>query len=209
MTCEEALARLGDFVDGELGEAEFQEIELHLANCAACAQQARQLRALIAQAAGLPHELAPERDLWPGITERIQPPRPLARGRWERPWTWRALAAAAGIALAMLWWWGRDHVPAPAPLATTGTAQLASLEVDREYEPAATELLADVAARRESLSPEARARVDESLRVIAQALTAIRSELAKDPGSPALNHLLMSVHQRRIEVLRTLARLTA
>jgi anti-sigma factor RsiW len=208
MTCEEALARLDDFVDGELEEAEFQEIELHLAACGTCAQEARELRALVEQAAGLPRARAPQRDLWPGIAARLQSPA-VTRARINQPWAWGTLAAAAAIVLGVLLWRGNGRV-APLPTLTPGnTAQPASLQADQDYERAASELLAAVATRRDRLTPEAQARVDESLRVIAQALAAIRSELAKDPGSPALNHLLVSVHQRRIEVLRTLVNLTA
>ena len=118
-----------------------------------------------------------------------------------------ALAAAAAIALAVVWW-RVDHRVPPSP-SPGSAAQFASLGVDRDYDRAAAELLAAISARRCRLTPDAQARVDESLRVIAQALIAIRAELAKDPASPALNHLLISVHQRRIEVLRTLVGLTA
>ena len=207
MTCEEALARLDDFVDGELGEAEFQDIELHLARCAACAQEAVELRALVERAGKLPRALAPERDLWPGIAEQIRVSQPAAARPMWPAWTWRALAAAAAVVLAVVWW-RVDHRVPPSP-SPDNAAQFASLEIDRDYDRAAAELLVAVNARRSRLTPEAQARVDESLRVIAQALSAIRSELAKDPGSPALNHLLISVHQRRIEVLRTLVSLTA
>ena len=207
MTCEETLPRLDDFVDRELDEAESQEIELHLAACVACAQEAAALRALVEQAARLPRTIAPGRDLWQGIAEQIQRPA-RARRMWQ-PWTWSALAAAAAIILAVLWWRAGQRGPTSPSFGPGSAAQLASLEVDRDYDRAATQLLAAVNARRGSLTPEAQARIDESLRVIAQALTAIRSELAKEPASPSLNHLLISVHQRRIEVLRTLAGLTA
>jgi anti-sigma factor RsiW len=208
MTCEEALARLDDFVDGELGETEIQEIELHLGACTACARQARELRTLIVRAAGLPRELAPQLDLWPGIAARIRT-QPVTDAGVKRPWAWSALTAAAAMIVAVLWR-GADHRIPPSPSPEPGSAaHLASLQADRDYERAAVELIAAVEARRDRLTPEARARIDESLLVIAQALAAIRSELAKNPGDPSLNHLLVSVHQRRIEVLRTLARLTA
>jgi anti-sigma factor RsiW len=208
MTCEEALARLDDFEDGQLDEAEFQEVELHLVTCTGCAGQAAELRALVSRAGALPRALAPERDLWPGIAGHIHPHRPIGVGTtWA--WTWPALAAAAAIVLVVILWRGNHRPPVSPGAEPAGAAQLASLDIDRDYDRAAAELLAAVSGRRNRLTPEAQARVDESLRIIAQALTAIRSELAKEPGSPALNHLLISVHQRRIEVLRTLAELTA
>ena len=42
--------RLSAYVDGALDEAAFQEIELHLHDCAACRGQERELRALLAEA---------------------------------------------------------------------------------------------------------------------------------------------------------------
>src|SRR5262249_59112171 len=65
MTCERVRDTLDDYVDGLLSEADFQEVELHLASCAECRHEERLLRALLAQAAALPRELAPGRDLWP------------------------------------------------------------------------------------------------------------------------------------------------
>lgn len=38
-TCEEALRRLDDFVDRELGEAELRLVREHLETCAACTSQ--------------------------------------------------------------------------------------------------------------------------------------------------------------------------
>jgi hypothetical protein len=207
MTCEGALARLDDFVDGELSETAFQEVELHLAGCATCAKQAAALRALVAQAADLPRTMAPAHDLWPEIAKQLQPRRPATVERLGRRWTWGAIAAAATIVVATLLWHTDERVPLPAP-TPDAKAQQVSLAIDHDYEQAAAELLKAIEARRGRLTPDARARVDESLRVIAQALAAIRVELIKAPGDPALNHLLLSVHQKRIEVLRTLAQLT-
>ena len=101
MTCDEARERMGDYVDGALDEAAFQEMELHVAACAGCRAEERALRALLAHASALPAEMAPAHDLWTGIAERLDEPRPL----WRRPRLlagWGAgLAAAAGVVLAL------------------------------------------------------------------------------------------------------------
>jgi hypothetical protein len=209
MTCQEALARLDDFVDGELGEAGFQEVELHLEGCTACQKGADALRALVAQAASLPRELEPPHDLWGAVARRIETAAPVARMGFGHMWVWRSLAAAAALVLVASWWGFGVRRQRRAPTPYAGTVQPVSFDQEKDYDRAATELVAALDARRDALTPEARARVDESLRVITEALAAIRSELAKDPGDPRLNHLLLSVHQRRIEVLRTLVRLTA
>ena len=67
--------RLDDYVDGTLSEAEFQEVELHLAGCADCAAEHAFLRELLSEAARLPRGIAPPNDLWPGIAARLAPAR--------------------------------------------------------------------------------------------------------------------------------------
>jgi len=104
MTCAETRDRLDDYVDGALGGAELHEVELHIAGCAECAGQERELRALLAAAAALPSQMHPARDLWPGIAERIAatrrpaaaiakrlggPPRSLCSAPARRCWSTR------------------------------------------------------------------------------------------------------------------------
>lgn len=48
-TCEEALRRLDDFVDRELGEAELRLVSEHLETCAACSAEFRGEAAKLAQ----------------------------------------------------------------------------------------------------------------------------------------------------------------
>ena len=79
MTCAEIQDRLDDYVDGSLSERDFQEVELHLHDCAECRKHERALRSLLAQAEALPAEMTPPRDLWPGIAERLGERSVLAR----------------------------------------------------------------------------------------------------------------------------------
>lgn len=56
--------------------------------------------------AGLPQELAPQRDLWPQLEQRLQaqaePGRVEPAGRsWQ---SWWSMASAASLILALLWW---------------------------------------------------------------------------------------------------------
>ncbi len=212
MRCDEARDRIDDYVDGALDEAAFQEMELHLAGCAECRAEERALRALLAHAAALPDEMAPARDLWPGIEARLDEARPW----WRRPgWTgWAAgLAAAAGVALALS---AALHGPGPGgPPASGPTLVPAALRsedpvaaAEREYARAAAELMAALEQRRDRLPPETLASVERDLRSIDAALTEVRRALAADPANPGLNHLLTSTHQRKVEVLQQVLKLS-
>jgi anti-sigma factor RsiW len=75
MTHEQTLERLDDYVGGELPEVDRLAVQAHLAACESCRAEAEALRELVRQAATLPRGIAPPRDLWQGIAERIEPRR--------------------------------------------------------------------------------------------------------------------------------------
>lgn len=222
MICAEFEDRLDDYLDGSLAEPEFQELELHLAGCGACREQERSLRSLLLQAAALPREQTPRRDLWPEVAARLEPRDALSEARRalrNGGWLPAALGAAAAVLLAVATLL-RPPEPAPAPepqaLEPGSTALRAGssseptevLAAEREYAQAATTLLAALHARRERLSPETLAAVENNLQSIDDALAQIRAALERDPGSGALNHLLASTHQRKLKVLQRIVRLS-
>ena len=207
MTCDEVDGRLDDYADGSLSEGEFQEVELHLSSCAACREQERRLRLILAQARALPRELAPSRDLWGGIAQRIEAAR---RGR--ATW-WLGLAAAAaivGISVSLL----HQNEPVTLPVPVTVTPASLTLEgntlgaAEQEYERAANELLAALQDRRQSLSPQTLANVESNLAVIDQALTEVRAALGRDPGNKDLTRMLVSAHRKKVDTLRRVVRLS-
>jgi len=216
MTCAEARERLDDYVDGELDEAAFQEMELHLAGCPACRDVERQLRALLAHAAALPRAQAPARDLWPEIAARVGRRRvlPFAPRRWGTP----ALVAAAAAVVAVVSAVGLSRVTGPAtgpsPHTAVATGHPASaggegLEAaEAEYERAAAALMAALEQRRGSLSPETVAAVEENVRTIDAALAQVRAALLEHSDDRRLVFLLASTHQRKLEVLRRVVRLS-
>lgn len=216
--------RLDDWLDGELAPAERLEAERHLSDCAECRETAARLRALRDEAGALPRELVPARDLWPGIAARLQElavvpfPAPSAspfpaRRSPSRP---LALAAAAAVLMALsslltLQAVRRESVPgrpgAGALVLRTAAGEPVA-EVDREYERAATELVAALNERRDVLAPATLAAVNHGLAQIDEALAEIRGALARDPGSRELTRLLTTTHKRRVEMLRRVARLS-
>ena len=209
MTCNEAEDRLDDYVDGALAESEFQEMELHIASCAACREQERRLRLILAQAHALPRELTPPRNLWPGVAERIGQSR---RMLWQSP---LGLAMAAALLAAVAALALRQTGPGPSnPLVTPVTAVSVSVErnsiaaAERDYEKASADLLAALEGRRASFSPETIASVERNLAVIDQALSEVRAALGRDPGNPELTRRLVSTHRKTVDTLRRLVRLS-
>jgi hypothetical protein len=211
MTCQETLDRLDDYVDGTLSEAEFQEVELHIAGCADCAAEHAFLRDLLARAAELPRDVAPPRDLWPGIAARLG-------GRDEPRSYWlMGLAAAAAVLLSVIVAVRQPGSETTGP-GTTGQGTTIPVSSDRlppelesaerEYERATAQLLAAIAARRDSLPAETVQALDVNLRAIDQALVDVRAAVRADPTNPRLNHLLASTHQRKVETLLRVVKLT-
>ena len=92
-------------------------------------------------------------------------------------WEWSGLAAAATlvVAVALAARWSSDR-PVPSPRedalgsAVRVSHELGARAVEDEYQRAEAAFLAALEARRDRLSPESRARVDASLRLIDEAL---------------------------------------
>lgn len=206
MTCADVTERLGAYVDGDLSEPRFQEVELHLASCPACRSEEREIRALLLEAPSLLREVAPARDLWPGIATRIRTQRKTRVLAFGSAWA----ALAAGLALVAVVTARGGRVPGTPnarafPVASAETARLAELE--KQYDQVTAELLAAINARRDSLPPETVATVEEDLRSIDEALGRLRTALVTDPTDPGLNHLLASTHQKKVNALRQVVRL--
>ena len=184
MTCHELDERLDDWVDGTLAGAEARMVEEHLAACEPCRERERQLRQLLAHAAALPRSMAPPRDLWPGIAERI-----------ERGWSWSALtaswqplvlaAAAVVVGLAAFLWGGArpeavrtvampSTSPSVVPVTETRVKDPVLAAAARDYEEAARALLEALQRRRAVLPAEDLARVEANLQVIDRALAEVR-----------------------------------
>jgi hypothetical protein len=217
MTCADVLARLDDYEDGLLSEAELHAIELHLAGCDGCRAEAARSRSLLRKAASAAREMDPPRDLWPGIAERIAAEREPVVGRRARRFLSHpsGLAAAAAVLVALasiLVHRGSTPSPTPTgsmtPVAAGGASEhVQTAEVD--YIRATGQLMDALNARRSSLSPDTRKSVDENLRVIDDALRQVRDALEKDPGNHQLTQMLASTHQKKLDLLLRLLKLSA
>ena len=72
LTCAECDELFPDYFEDALDDARRLIVDAHASSCARCQGLIRDIRGITATAAALPH-LAPSRDLWKGIEERIQP----------------------------------------------------------------------------------------------------------------------------------------
>ena len=105
--CEEFVERLADLLERDVDETTRAALESHAVSCGDCGPLLADLRKLRIDASNLPL-LAPTRELWQGISQRIDAPViPLRAGdedrlllgrRWPR---WASMAAAAVLLIAI------------------------------------------------------------------------------------------------------------
>jgi hypothetical protein len=106
LTCQQFSDRLADFLEREVDEPTRAAMEAHALACDDCGPVLADLRKLRIDAANLP-ELAPSRDLWASISERIETPvveigergNRSTSGRKRQTGTWIGLAAAGLVAV--------------------------------------------------------------------------------------------------------------
>lgn len=221
MTCDEMEDRLNEYLDGELPGTERQEVDRHLAGCPGCRETLRGLRSIRDGAGTLPRHLEPPRDLWPGIRSALRAGKLPRRGmdrrlaRWPR---WAELAVAAALivisgGVTALFLRSRPVAPETGPGGApvlTAEATLASFrDAESEYLKATEDLRRALRERRDELSPETLAVVEENLRVIERAIREAWEALEKDPGQLRGGHVVTSLYRKQIELLQQAVRLPA
>ncbi|HSY97260.1 MAG TPA: hypothetical protein VK793_16680 [Steroidobacteraceae bacterium] len=154
--------------------------------------------------ANLPRDIAPPRNLWPGIAGRLQ-----HKPRRARPLLWAAAAGLAGacVAGALTWAVLKDRLAAPAaPVAVRAS----SFDEPRNpsYVAARASLEVTFRERLQLLDPATRARIEASLAAIRQAHEDIRRALASDPGSPLLEQLWQSTWHDELDLYDNVVRAT-
>jgi hypothetical protein len=221
MNCTTTSEHIDDYLDGTLEGAALHELELHLAGCAACREEERTLRALLAEADALPDEIDPPHDLWPGIAARIQREGrfKLLRGPWRLP---LGLAAALLMASAGYFVWQAAPRQATSTVAETieptaverpvslrpGTLPPDLVEAERQYAQATASLMVVLEQRRGEMAPETVASVEENLRRIDVALAEVRAALRQDPDNAQLTKLLTSTHRKKVQTLQQVVKLS-
>jgi hypothetical protein len=221
--------RLSDYIDGELDPRQHSEVAAHLAQCPACREVANDLRAVAARAASLP-DMAPQGDLWAGVSDRIgvESRRVTAftpRGGRRFSFTLPQLAAA-GLALmalsgSMVWLVKTgdpraDFPPVdavasldPSPAASGTPAVAPVMFADPQFEGAVEDLERLLEAGRTRLDPQTVRILEENLATIDAAIAQSRAALQNDPANTFLNTHLAAAKQRKLALLRRAAALTS
>jgi hypothetical protein len=160
--------------------------------------------ALDAQLRNLSPELAPARNLWPGIAKRIT-----NKSQRPRPLMLAAISAAAAACLATLFTWaalqGRSVPPVIQVVATQ-----ASFDEPRDpkFVLARDTMEKTFRERLALLKPDTRKQIESSLAVILQAQDDIRKALATDPQSPTLEQLLQSTWHDEFDLYQNVVQAT-
>lgn len=222
---------LEEFFDA--GEALPPTVREHVAGCRSCAAELAALTGLRRQARALPREIEPARDLWSGIAARIAtepgaagpasaavvPLRRRERTHWQQArGGWLAAAAvvlvviSSGVTTILIRGGAGPMVPVAAnqdagAANPVGLAAFAAAEP--EYRMTVEALEAELAARRDALSPATVQIVEQNLLIIDNAIEEARRALAADPTSADLPLLLSGVYRQKVELLRQAVELTA
>ncbi len=166
-------------------------------------------QALRASLQRLPRSVEPERDLWAGIHSQITaavPPVAVAPQRRGISMGWAIAASLANLTVGIFVTLGVQRERAPVQQAANMPVTALPAAAQYSFVPASTDavrlkLRESCAAQLANLPPATRAKVEKNLLLIKQAVSDIQSALAKDPGNPLLQDLLVSTYQNELDTL--------
>lgn len=214
-------ARLSDYLDGDLSDAERGALERHLDACPSCTAALDELTRVVERARGLPSR-PPAADLWPGIAARIgpgAPPIPVAPSRKPRRWSFSlpelaaACLAAAVVSGGGVWFLASRSPGAPIPAQPVAVSPVPSLAqpaaAQQKYDAAVADLERVLEHGRGTLDTTTVRVIERNLALIDRAITDARRALAADPGNTYLNAHLARTMRRKIDLLRQAATIVA
>jgi hypothetical protein len=170
---------------------------------------------LLAEAIGQWREEQPARDLWPGVSARLEP----RRRQFTFTVSQLALAASLLIAVASGLTWLASNRSAltgggaaeeaiqayrepSGPLETNGGQIVPANFADAQFNAAVSDLERILREERDRLDPRTVLVLERNLKVIDDAIAEARMALDQDPANPFLNSHLADARRRKIELLR-------
>ncbi|MFC1499739.1 anti-sigma factor family protein [Candidatus Zixiibacteriota bacterium] len=214
MKCDGVQQLLDDFVDGILSGGVHSRLERHLATCEECRRSLAELQALLDDAADLPAEIRPSKDLWPAVRSQIELEEsvPSRHSFFNRP---KYMLAAA--ALFVLVTAGSLMIPRMIEMGMGSIewmmtewqiGQVTTAAMERQYLGAIEELSYVVAERRATVPQSALKIIDQNLRVLDNAIEESRTALWNNPSDRELQSTLSTVYQQKVELLQWTAQIT-
>ena len=164
---------------------------------------------IVERAAGLARDIAPERDLWPGIEAAISE----TPGRYRRR-SWFAQAAAVvllvGASSGITYVAVKNDEPAVAiaPDLLFEQTSFAEYELGPDFQDARSRLAVRLEGELERLPPETRTTVEENLALIRAAIVDINTALEAEPHNALLQELLVKTYREELELMRRVGGLT-
>jgi len=203
--------RLSEYLDGELGGDEAEQLESRLAAEPRLLALLDELRAVKATASEWPDLEAPP-GLWQGVRMRIEPARGAApatgtaRRRLDRPrFTLPQLASAAAVMLLLGVGIGRVSGPAGVEPSTP----VSEIATEPRYAQFVANLEGRLGAGRDVLDPETVRVIERSLATIDSAIVQARTALEADPNNVYLNQHLASARAKKLRLLEDATSLIA
>lgn len=215
MTCQETNNQLDGYIAGELPPEQQTTIEQHISSCPECRLELALRRAVIARTRMLPRELAPQRELWPGIAEQISKKKihPLYPGHpsWLR--RWEAWAAVACVAIIATVWVAanrtEDGINQPTiipPMAAGNPPHVsAAIGENQHYQHVRQRIQQTLHLSKEEFSPETVSVIERNMEVIDDAVAQINKALSEDPENPNLQLMLVATQQQATTLLESIA----
>ena len=166
---------------------------------------------VMALAAAMPKEVAPERDLWPAIEQVISQPARPQRSAWNTVWAQAAaivllVGGSSGITYLAVKDDGMGVVPGNVvifgDLETVSGDFGERYTLGNEYLDARTQLEGTLQQKMNALTPEAREAVVGNLNTIRVAIKELNTALAKEPDNVLLQELLLSTYHEEISLMR-------
>jgi anti-sigma factor RsiW len=202
--------RLSDYVDGELGPAEREDIDTHVAACAACAAVLADLRAVVERAHRAGDGPVPPAGLWRGIVPRLAPRREPWWRQMGGPAGWRWIPQAAALAVVCVVaviWLAQHRTQPPGALSSSPVATgVSALAPDREYDDRVAGLLRVVRTRL-THDPQVLAVLEQNLEAMDVAIADYRDLLAARPEDARVRDRVDAVRERKLDLLERAAAL--
>jgi len=159
----------------------------------------------------LRRSVEPERDLWPAIEARLESLPTRRRSAWPSQVAAAVvLVAASSLITASLL--RRENAPTARVTAPAGPVVQAafgqSSGLGAGYELARQELAADLEQRMSSMPESARQKLAANLAEMHRAADEINAALARQPGDPLLEELLLNTYQDELGVIASVNQLT-